>query len=169
MKPATAMSVDEYLSTRFEIEPDYVDGELRERYLGSRQHGRTQFRIALWFETRRPTLKLIAIPAQHVRISASRYRIPDLCILKESAPKEKILSTPPHICVEILSEDDTVYSLEDRIDDLRTFGVPNIWIIDPERGRGWSLDTNGSPVLCSGILTTNDGLVAMPMADVLPD
>jgi Uma2 family endonuclease len=53
------------------------------------------------------------------------------------------------ICIEILSKDDTLRSMQDRIDDYLSFGVPNIWMLDPVTRRAW---------VCSrGVLREPDG------------
>jgi Uma2 family endonuclease len=48
------------------------------------------------------------VPEQRVQIKATRVRIPDVCILAENAPHEKIIRTPPLLCIEILSPEDTM-------------------------------------------------------------
>jgi len=36
-----------------------------------------------------------------------------------------------------MSPDDTMAGMQDRIDDYLHFGVPNVWVIDPWKHRGW--------------------------------
>jgi len=52
-----------------------------------------------------------------------------------------------------VSPDDTINGMQDGIDDYLQFGVPNVWVIDPEKHRGWRM--------------TAEGRVAMPLTDVL--
>ncbi len=37
----------------------------------------------------------------------------------------------------MLSKDDTLRSLQDRVDDFLAFEVPNIWILDPAKQRAY--------------------------------
>jgi len=55
----------------------------------------------------------------------------------------------------------------DRLDDYLQFGVPNIWVIDPWKHRGWSVSAAAGrpPPMASCVLA--DGRIAMPLADVL--
>ena len=39
------MTVEQYLHTSFEVEPDYLDGELVERHVGSLPHARAKGRM----------------------------------------------------------------------------------------------------------------------------
>ena len=70
-------------------------------------------------------------------ISKDRFRIPDVCVLSRNQPIEPVFTQPPLICIEILSKDDTLRSMQDRIDDYLSLGVPNIWVVDPVARRAW--------------------------------
>lgn len=39
-------------------------------------------------------------------------------------PRPSIFPQPPFICIEVLSKDDTLARMQDRIDDYLKFGVP---------------------------------------------
>ena len=78
-----------------------------------------------------------------MRISATRFRVPDVCLVSLDEPVEQILTKPPLVCIEILSPEDTLRRMQERVDDYRDFGVPNIWIIDPATQRGYECNTSG--------------------------
>jgi len=59
------------------------------------------------------------------------YGGPDICVVSRNQTIEPVLTRAPLLCVEILSKDDTLRSMQDRIDDYLALGVPNIWILDP--------------------------------------
>jgi hypothetical protein len=67
----------------------------------------------------------------------------------------------------VISPEDTISGMLDRVDDYLRFGVPNIWVIDPWKHRGWRVTADGWAVASDGIMRTADGRVAMPLADVL--
>ena len=50
---------------------------------------------------------------------------------------EQVFRTPPLLCVEVLSKDDTMSSMQERIRDYIEMGVPNVWLIDPRTRRGY--------------------------------
>ena len=75
-----AVSVDEYLHTDYEPDCDYVDGELIERNVGEKKHGKTQKKLLIDFEQRSDELGIFVLQEQRVQISERRYRVPDLLI-----------------------------------------------------------------------------------------
>ncbi len=61
---------------------------------------------------------------------------------RATAP-EQIFTTPPFICIEILSKDDRLSGMQDRIKDYLTFGVPHVWILNPQTRSAWRCTTEG--------------------------
>ena len=45
---------------------------------------------------------------------------------------ERILRTPPLLCIEILSPRDTLSGIRQRADDYLNFGTEHVWVIEPE-------------------------------------
>jgi Uma2 family endonuclease len=82
-------------------------------------------------------------------------------------PEEEIFTTPPYLCIEVMSPDDTISAMQDRLDDYLNFDVPNIWVVDPWKHRGWRVTAEGWAAAPDAIMRTADGRVAMPLADVL--
>jgi hypothetical protein len=66
-----------------------------------------------------------------------------------------------------MSPDDTVAAMQDRLDDYLNFGVPNIWVIDPYKHRGWHVTAEGWATAAGSVMRTADARIAMPLADVL--
>ena len=46
-----------------------------------------------------------------------RYRVPDICIVSRDQPVEPVFTSPPLVCIEILSKDDSLRSMQARVDD----------------------------------------------------
>ncbi len=44
---------------------------------------------------------------------------------------------PPLILIEVLSKDDTLRSMRERVDDYLNFGVQHVWILDPATRRAY--------------------------------
>lgn len=167
MSVGTLFSVEEYLRTSFRPDCDFVDGEVVERNVGKRKHGYAQGEITAWFIQRKSTLLLQAIPELRLRVAANRVRIPDVTVVEIPIPDEDVFTTPPYLCVEVMSPDDTINGMQDRIDDYLQFGAPNVWVIDPAKHRGWRVTAEGWATATDGIMRTSDGRVAMPLSDVL--
>ena len=49
MAPATLLDINEYLSSSYRPDREYIDGELRERNVGKWDHARVQYLLAGWF------------------------------------------------------------------------------------------------------------------------
>jgi len=82
-------------------------------------------------------------------------------------PDKEVFTSPPYLCIEVVSPDDTMAGMQDRIDDYLQFCVPNVWVIDPWKHRGWRVTAEGWATATDGIMRIADGRVAMPLADVL--
>jgi len=165
MGVGTLISLEEYLHTTWRPDRDYVDGEVLERNLGKRRHAYAQAEIASWF--RMHMLHLKALTELRMRVSTSRIRIPDVVVSELPLPEEEVFTSPPYLCVEVMSPEDTIAAMQDRIDDYLQFGVSNIWVIDPWKHRGWTITNEDWATANNGIMRTSDGRVELPLADVL--
>jgi Uma2 family endonuclease len=130
-------SVEEYLKASYRPDRDYLDGEVVERNWGEFEHSRAQREILLFLAQHYPELRKRLMPEQRVQVRPNRFRIPDICVLAEGAPQEKIVTTPPQLCIEILSPEDTLTKTVDRIKDYFAMGVPICWIVDPVGREAW--------------------------------
>ena len=132
MATTTALlSIDVYLKTSYRPDCDFVDGELEERNVGERDHNRTQLLIASWFLNHEKEWNIESIPEQRTRVSESRVRIPDVCLVRRDIPTEQVTVTPPLLCIEVLSPEDRLPRLMKRMEDFVAMGVQNLWIVDP--------------------------------------
>jgi len=136
MSVSQLVSVTEYLSTSYRPDCDYVDGVVLERNLGEYDHARLQEETLAFFRARRQEWGLRAVPEQRVQVSPTRFRVPDICVVV-GKPTEQIFRTPPFICIEILSKDDRVSEMQERVEDYLRFGVPYVWILDPRKRKAY--------------------------------
>jgi Uma2 family endonuclease len=137
MSSATLVSVQEYLATSYRPDRDFVDGELQERNLGEFEHSFLQSAILAWFWTRRKEWNALPLVEQRVQVAPTRFRVPDVTVLRSDQPLGPIITTPPLILIEILSKDDSLRSMRERVDDYLNFGVHNVWILDPATKRAY--------------------------------
>jgi Uma2 family endonuclease len=165
MAVGTLVSVAEYLNTSYRPDCDYVDGEVRERNLGEIDHSGTQMMIGHWLMMRYSALLWRVLSEQRVQVKPDRFRIPDVCVLADGAAREKILRIPPRLCIEILSKDDRMSEIVERVGDYFQMGVPVCWIIDPVKNHGWIATPGQLTEPADGILRA--GEIEMPFSEVI--
>ena len=158
--------VEEYLHTAYEPDCDYVDGRVEERNLGEYEHGRLQLLLGFLFMKYEASWAVRAVTEVRTQVSRTRYRIPDISVLRADAPKERIITHPQLIVIEILSPEDRQSRIEEKIDDYLTFGVENIWILNPERRTAWTADRFGLHVPQNGELTVPGTPIRIVLADL---
>jgi Uma2 family endonuclease len=162
MAASSLVSIHEYLSTSYRPDCDYVDGVVLERNLGEYDHARLQRALVVYFDNRRKEWGIDVVPEQRVQVSATRFRVPDVCVIVDDGPPEQIFRTPPLICVEILSKDDRLSEMQERIDDYLNFGVRYVWILDPSRRKTWRCTPGG--MLEADELRTENPYTLVPLA-----
>ena len=91
----TFLTLEEYLRTPYRPDCEYVDGYLEEKTLGEREHSVLQIALGAWFFNRRAECKIVVMSKQRTRVSTSRIRLPDVCLVSTEAPFEKVTVTPP--------------------------------------------------------------------------
>jgi Uma2 family endonuclease len=161
---ATLIPVEEYLNTSYDPDREYVDGEVVERNLGEKTHSTIQGNLILCLGARRKEWGIRAYPEQRVQVSRTRFRIPDVTVVKVSQEQGEIFTNPPHLCIEILSKDDTMQYMQQKIDDYLTFGVPYVWIINPRNRKGYVVTSEGMVEAKSAVLETKDPAISVPLA-----
>jgi Uma2 family endonuclease len=167
MGAATLVSVEDYLTTSYSPDREYIDGRIVERNLGEKTHSSIQANLIHHLMTRRKELRIRVYPEQRVQVSPTRFRIPDVTVVKTSQVQGEIFTAPPHLCIEILSKDDTLDYMQEKIDDYLRFGVPYIWIINPRLRKGYVATKAGMVEAESGVLTTSDPEIRVPVAEIL--
>ncbi len=144
MASADLVPLQEYLSSVYEPDCDFVDGELQERNVGERPHSLVQFILAAIFNANRRTWGVLAVPELRVQTSHRRYRVPDVTVMRRSDPADNIVQTAPLICIEILSPEDRISRMQERFTDYFRMGVEHVWMIDPIARNAWVATPDGS-------------------------
>ena len=166
MASSTLISVREYLNTSYSPDCDYVDGEVRQRNLGEMDHALLQSLICTAFLNKREEWSVVALVEQRVQVAAQRFRVPDVAVLRPGARRQPIVTTPPLIVIEVLSKDDSLRSMEERIDDHLNLGVENIWIVDPVLRRAYVCSRTGLQEPQDGILAVSGTPIRIVLADL---
>jgi Uma2 family endonuclease len=134
----TLISVEEYLATAYRPDCDYVDGRVMERNLGRRDHSRLQTKLAGFLLNREPNWGIQVYVEQRVQVGPTRFRVPDVCVVL-GRTDEQVLTKPPFICIEILSEEDRMSRMKERLDDYLAMGVPHVWLLDPATRQAYTV------------------------------
>ena len=125
--------VEEYLRTAYRPDCDYIDGEVLERNMGEKPHSRLQTFFGFYFRLHQDELQIEVLVEQRLQVKLDNYRVPDVMVVAPAADEPLIVETPPLLCIEILSRDDRMSELQERLDDYAAMGVRSMWVIDPWR------------------------------------
>jgi len=166
MATGTLVSVEEYLRTDYSPDCDYIDGVVEERNGGEGLHSSLQGALIAYLFIRQKEWNIRVYPEQRVQVKKTRFRVPDLCVVLGRDPIVPIIVEPPFICIEILSPEDRLQKVQQKIDDYVAFGVPNIWVIDPMMRRAFAYTVDGSREFKDGVLRTQDPAFEIPLSDV---
>jgi Uma2 family endonuclease len=151
------LSVEDYLHSSYSPDCDYVDGELQERNVGEVDHAEVQGALIQWFRNHGKEWNIRTLPEVRIQVSATRFRVADICLVSREGAPEPIVKRPPLAIIEVLSPEDRVSRYQQRLDDYRRMGVPNIRIVDPESRRGYDcsagswIETDSSAIDASPI------------------
>lgn len=165
MATRAIIPVEVYLTSVYRPDCDYVDGEVLERNLGEREHSYVQMALGSYFFARRKELGIQVYPEQRVQVKPNRYRIPDLCVVL-GGTKEKIFTQPPFLCVEILSPEDRMPRVWERLHDYFEMGVRNVWVIDPENRVAHIASRSGDLHRVTDFLRTSDPVLEVPLSEI---
>jgi Uma2 family endonuclease len=145
MASKTLVPVEEYLKMSFDgPDPEYVDGEIVGRHLGSTPHFKAQDRMLEFFRPLRQSHSLFGYSDVTLRISPTRYRIADVAVFCGDVPTEKKYPTePPEFAIEIVSEDDRQVEILEKLAEYHAWGVKHIWVVDPWTRKVFVYDNAG--------------------------
>jgi Uma2 family endonuclease len=145
MATSISVPVEEYLRTTYHPDMEYVDGELVERHVGEHKHSRLQTEVVLELGPRQRARGFRVCTEQRLRVlgTKNRYRIPDVCVMALPYHSEPVLTTPPHLVIEILSPEDETADILAKVADYLRFGVSNIWIANPYQRTVQEVDREG--------------------------
>jgi Uma2 family endonuclease len=166
MAVTTQVSVEEYLRTSYDPDCEYVDGEVLDRNVGEKSHSKVQKRLLVYLAQREALWGIFALQEWRVKLGEQHYRIPDLAILTGPEPNEAVLSTPPLVCVEILSPEDRMSRMNEKIADYLAFGVRYVWVLDPKTKQAFSYTSEGMRLIQDGILRTSAPAIEISLGEI---
>lgn len=166
MATPTLVPVEAYLSRIYHPDREYVDGVVVERNLGERDHSRLQTLLAAYLVGMEEAWGVTALTEQRVQVSPTRYCIPDLCLLAADDPDEPIVRKAPIVCIEVLSPEDRMSAVEEKMLDYFEMGVRHVWVIDPGRRTAFDYTRAGKSEPEDGVLRVAGSPIALPIDDI---
>lgn len=163
MSTVVLVSEEEYLRTSYEPDCEYEDGALIERNVGEQDHSWLQAALGAYFFNRRKLWGIEVYSAQTIRIRKGKYMVPDICVVPGPRPSEKIFTSPPLIWIEILSPEDGTIRVNEKVRQVLDFGVPNVWVIDPETLESEIHTPQGSRRIEDGVLRVDGTPIEVPL------
>ena len=107
------ISEEQYLTTSYHPDCDFVDGFVLERPAGQFDHANLQRILVGLFFVNAKAWGVLGLPEQRLRVragtdrAASKYRVPDLLALPLTYDRSRqIVQMAPLLCIEIVSPDD---------------------------------------------------------------
>jgi Uma2 family endonuclease len=147
------ISVEEYLVASFEYDCERVDGALVERNGGEFDHSLLMTLVGAHIQNHRAEWNVICLFGVRVRTGVARIRVPDLAILRAGAPRERILTHPPLLVIEIQSPEDNLRRTTAKAAEYLAFGIEHVWVIDPAARVAYCGTPSGLELARSGELT----------------
>jgi Uma2 family endonuclease len=166
MAVETLVSVEEYLNTSYSPDMEYVDGVLVEINVGDPIHSFVQGRIVHAFYQKYP--ELIVLPEVRSRTTDTRYRLPDVAVAFRM-PTGRFIGEAPFIAIEILSEDDRMSRLIEKLKEYAAMGIPNIWVFDPRLKKMFKFHGNILEEVESDTISTGDPCIELTREEIFKD
>jgi Uma2 family endonuclease len=160
---------EEYLNTTYRPDRDWIGGETKERTMGEQPHASVQGFFIQWLKNRAVEIGIRVFPEQRVQTSSTNYRIPDVCVVRRATPMEPIVVTPPLLCIEILSREDRMSDIQERVEDYLAMGVQVVWVVDPQRRRAYETLPNGAMQPVPRELTVAGTEIRIPLPDIFAE
>ena len=160
--------VTEYLRTSYRPDCDYIEGAILERNVGAFSHSTVQSSAWNLINLRGAEWGVMPKIELRVNVSSHRYRVPDVLVLDRNSPREEIVTRPPLLCIEVLSLEDRMSEMDERIADYLNMGVPCVWILDPLRRKAF-VRTGPTATEVTGTIRAPGTPIELSLAEIFAD
>ena len=75
-----------------------------------------------------------------MKLREGLYLISDVAVFWPSEPIE-VPDSPPPIAIEVLSTDDRLIAVREKLEEYRAWGVSHVWLVDPHSRRLYICDS----------------------------
>jgi Uma2 family endonuclease len=146
-----------------------VDGVIEERAVGEFEHSWLQLFLGSIFVHHRAEWGIEAVSEQRIQIQPTRFLIPDLAVLRSGSPRERILTSPPLLVIEIQSPEDSLRRTAAKAAEYLEFGIEHVWIIDPYARVAYRGAAEGLELVRSGELTIPNSPINIVIKDLFTE
>lgn len=105
----------EYLRTSWSPDREFVDGRIEERNLGEKEHSILQRFLTVLFAIKQAEWGVEVFPELRTQTQARRFRVPDVLVTRAGDKFERYVTHPPLIAIEILSPEDTLRAMQEKL------------------------------------------------------
>ncbi len=154
MGSTTLVPVEDYLRYTEKPNCEYREGVLYPKPMPTLSHALIQFMLVAMLRK----LGMQAAPELTVRLSPSRYLVPDVVaarVLQSPYPVE-----PVTLCCEILSPEDRLGATLAKCEEYHAWGVPFCWIVDPVKRTAWEYHAGAEPFRATAMLNAGEFAVS---------
>jgi Uma2 family endonuclease len=169
MSAGTLISVEEYLRTSYRPDREYRDGVLVERNAGTKSHSELLGALCGYISNRRKQWQVKVYLSIRIRVREGWYAVPDVCVYSLPEPEGEIPESLPLLWIEILSPEDTMVAIWDKVKSLTACGTRHVWIIDPIALESELWTAAGVTRITDGTLRLPDSPIVIPLADALDE
>jgi len=167
MATAVLVRLSEYLQTSYQPDCEWVKGELRERSVPQLSHASVQRFFTAYFTFTGKKLGVRVYPELRLQVDAEHVRVPDVMVMRDSDPVDEIVVVAPLLCIEVLSPEDRMSEIQEKVDEYLDMGVNSVWVVDPRRRKAFQTDVRSlQPV---EVLTVPDTKIAIPLSEVFEE
>ena len=140
MSTTALIPVEEYLRHTEKPSCEYREGVLYPKALPTKFHSIIQRVLMTLLQNQ----GVQAFPELTVRISASRFLVPDIAVAARDFPGP-YATEPVVLCCEILSPEDRLGAMLGKCEEYHAWGVPFCWVIDPVKRSAWEYHSAAEP------------------------
>ena len=127
------ITVEDYLKMSADPDCEYGAGVVEERPGGEYDHSTWQAILVSFFSGRAEEWGIKARPELRVQVAADSFRVPDVTILSREARREQVITHPPPAVFEILSPEDSMTRMLEKLAEYEQMGISALWVIEPKR------------------------------------
>ena len=165
---STLVPVAEYLRTSYRPDCDFLEGVILERNVGEYSHSTVQTNVWNFINTRGAEWGVWVRITLRLNVRSGQYRVPDVMVLDRNSPREEIIAHAPLLCVEVLSPEDRISEMDERVNDYLNMGVGCVWILDPRRGKAF-VRTGPTATEVTGTIRVPGTPIEIPLDDIFAE
>ena len=116
----------------------------------------------------RPESGIQVVPTIRIQTSSTRVRVADIAVWRPGDIGTRIPTVPPFLVVEILSPEDRMVRMQEKVAEYLAIGAECVWLIDPEERKAIVYSQQAPAGRLEQVLRTQNPDIEIPLSAVLP-